>query len=393
VSRRLAWPLVGLVAAVPRLVVLLHEQGAILTGNVEKSDLFAQMFVHDGTYGLLPGQPSAYTQPLYGWFLIAVYWIFGRSWLSVGLWQIALAVAVAILVFEIGRRIVSTRWAAAAAVVSTLHPYLVWHDVHVNREIVDQLCAAGLVLLTLAVAERPTVWRGLGLGGVTGLALLGNSRLVFVPILCAVYLAFRVPRPALVCALVLVGAGVVVAPWLVRNKANVGCWAITTDGRALWKANNPKTYDLLASHQWIDNVGPRAPRPPEPGHLTPEEARGVLDRNGPLLHPDECLEMSYYEHLSWTWVRDHPGDKGGSSSGFAKQVAEPAYMIALYALAAVGLFFAPRAFVVLALLLFAYQSAFAAIFVGATRYRISFDFLLALLAAAGVAGLARRARR
>ena len=381
--------------------MLLHEQGAILTGNVEKSDLFAQMFVHDGTYGLLPGQPSAYTQPLYGWFLVAVYWIFGRSWLSVGLWQIALAVAVAILVFEIGRRI-----------VSTLHPYLVWHDVHVNREIVDQLCAAGLVLLTLAVAERPTVVRGLGLGGVTGLALLGNSRLVFVPILCAVYLEFRVPKPALVCVLVLVGAGVVVAPWLVRNKANVGCWAITTDGRALCKAINPQTYHLLSTHQWIDNVGPRAPRPPEPGHLTPEEARGVLDRNGTLLHPDECLEMSYYERLSWAWVRDHPADKaklaalseqlfwqptvietGGSSSGFAKQVAEPADMIALYALAAVGLFFAPRAFVVLALLLFAYQSAFAAIFVGATRYRIAWDFVIALLAGAALLHLVRRVRR
>ena len=50
------------------------------------------------------------------------------------------------------------------------------------------------------------------------------------------------------------------------------------------------------------------------------------------------------------------------------------------------------AFVVLALLLFAYQSLFAAIFVGATRYRISFDFLLVLLAAAAASRLAERVR-
>jgi hypothetical protein len=65
-------------------------------------------------------------------------------------------------------------------------------------------------------------------------------------------------------------------------------------------------------------------------------------------------------------------------------------MWAVYALAAVGLFFVPRAFLALTLLLFAYQSLFAAIFVGATRYRISFDFLLAILAAAGLRRLVRR---
>jgi hypothetical protein len=65
-------------------------------------------------------------------------------------------------------------------------------------------------------------------------------------------------------------------------------------------------------------------------------------------------------------------------------------MWALYALAAVGLFFVPRVFLWLALALFAYQSFWAALFVGATRYRIAFDFLLAILAAAGLRRLARR---
>jgi hypothetical protein len=68
-------------------------------------------------------------------------------------------------------------------------------------------------------------------------------------------------------------------------------------------------------------------------------------------------------------------------------------MWGLYAFAAVGLVAAPRAFVVLALLLFAYQSLFVAIFVGATRYRVSWDFLLALLAASGIAFAARRLAR
>ncbi len=57
-------------------------------------------------------------------------------------------------------------------------------------------------------------------------------------------------------------------------------------------------------------------------------------------------------------------------------------MSVIYVLAIGGLFFAPRAFVALALLLLAYQSLCAAVFVGATRYRVAWDFLVVLLATA-----------
>ena len=220
-NRRVAYSALAFVCAVPRFGVLLHVRDVITGSNAEKSDLFAQLFVAHGTYGLIPGEPSAYTQPLYGWFLIPVYWIFGRSWVSIGLSQIALAVVTAWLVYEIGRRVIGPRAGLVGAAIATLNPYLVWHDVHVNREIVDQVCAAALVLLTLMVAERPSRKLATLLGAVTGLAMLGNTRLVFIPILCAVYLAFRLPRArasALACGLVLVGAGVVVAPWLIRTR-------------------------------------------------------------------------------------------------------------------------------------------------------------------------------
>jgi len=416
-----AYGLLAVLCAVPRLVVLLHEKTAIIVANAEKSDTFAQVFVANGTYGLLPGEPSAYTQPLYGWFLIPVYWLFGRSWQSVGLYQCLLAVLVAWLVYEVGRRLLGRTAGLVAAAIATLNPYLIWHDMHINREIVDQLCSAGLVLLTLLVAERPTKLRAALLGIVTGLAMLGNTRLVFVPVLCAVYLAFRLPRvraTAIVCALVLVGAGVAVLPWLVRNDVNVGCFTITTDGRAMWKANNARTYYLLSHGFWIDDIGRHFPRPPQPGRITPDEARGIYDRtHGAVeLHPDECLEMRFYEHLAFQYWRQHPAGKlklaalstkllwqptvfetagrpgKGTSLDVGRRVVEPIYMWVIYALALVGLVVAPRAFVALALLLLLYQTAAAWAFVGATRYRIAWDFLLALLATAALQAAWRRLR-
>jgi hypothetical protein len=425
VRRRVAYPAIAALCVLPRLVVLLHERSAITASFTEKSDTFAQTFVQSGTFGFIPGEPSAYTQPLYGWFLIPVYWIFGRSWLSIGLAQILLAVVSAVLVYEIGRRILGPRAGVVAAAVATLNPYLIWHDVHVNREIVDQVCAGALVLLTLAVVERPSRRLAALLGVVTGLAMLGNTRLAFIPVLCAAYLVWRLPRArstAVIAALVLVGAGVAVAPWLVRNRVSVGCFALTTDGRALWKANNPGTFGLLSHGKWIDDLARPILRQPG-NYYFPEDAwtyyeKGRKDLAYPF-YPNECSQMSFFEQHAFSYVEHHPADKAklaalsvkllwqpsvfetsgrpgsGTSLDAGRRIAEPAYMIVLYVLALAGLFVAPRAFVALALLLLAYQTACAAAFVGATRYRVAWDFLLALLAAAALTRGAEvlRARR
>jgi 4-amino-4-deoxy-L-arabinose transferase-like glycosyltransferase len=415
-SRRVAYPIIATACALPRLAIVFHERSAITTAFTEKSDTFALTFVHSGTYGFFPGEPSAYTQPLYGWFLVPLYWIVGRSWESIGIYQTAIAVIVAWLVYEIGRRVLGPGAGLVAAVIATLNPYLAWHDVHVNREIVDQLCSAGLVLLTLVVADRPTKRLALLLGLVTGLSILGNTRLVGIPILCAVYLLWRLPRARValpIAALVLGGAALAVAPWIARNKADLGCLAITTDGRALWKANNPQTYGLLSSGKWIDDVSQSSPRPPAPNRLTPEEAAAYYTQGRPAearrTYPNECVEMSFYEHLALRWALHHPGAKAklaalsmellwqpsvfettgrngaGGALDVGRGVLEPAYMVGLYILAVIGVFLVWRPFAVLAASLLAYQGLCAVAFVGATRYRIAWDFLIALLATAALA--------
>ena len=276
-SRRRVYGALAVVCAVPRLVVLLHERDTILGANTEKSDIFAQTFVAHGTFGFIPGEPSAYTQPLYGWFLIPVYWIFGRTWWSVGIAQILLAVVTAVLVYEIGRRLLGPRAGLVGAVIATLNPYLIWHDVHVNREIVDQVVAAALVLLTLVVAERPSLKLATLLGAVTGLSMLGNTRLVGIPVLCAVYLAFRLPRAratAIVCGLVLVG----------RDRRRHAVARPQRGQRRLLRDHDRRPRDvegeqpaartaLLSSGQWIDNVGQHPPRPPRAG--PPHAGRGA----------------------------------------------------------------------------------------------------------------------
>jgi 4-amino-4-deoxy-L-arabinose transferase-like glycosyltransferase len=410
-TRRNAYVLVALVSALPRLGVLLHERGAILGSFTEKSDRFAETFVHSGTYGFVAHVPSAYTQPLYGWFLIPVYWILGRNWAAVGLTQIALAVTTALLVLEIGRRFLSARAAVVAAVIATLNPYLVWHDIHVNREIVDQVLAAAIVLVTLVAADRRS-WRLAALDGLLcGLAILGNTRLVFLPVLIAAYLLWRM-RALVPAVAVLLLAGLAVTPWLVRNDVQVGCWTLTTDARALWKANNSNTYRVLASGLWLDEV------PPLPGapKLTAEDAANRYERTGKLVRVDECAQMDLYQHAVIQFWKHHPGEKtrlagqavsmlwdpratetsvgpgAGTRLDTLRRWGEGAYMSVLYALALGGILLVPRAFAVLVVALLAYQTLAAAVFAGTTRYRAPWDFLVALLATATLAWAVERWR-
>jgi 4-amino-4-deoxy-L-arabinose transferase-like glycosyltransferase len=392
-------------SVVPRLVVLLYERGSILANNTEKSDSFATTFIHSGTYGFIPGQPSAWTQPGYSFFLIPVYWILGRNWPAVGLSQIVLAAATALIVYETGRRFLSPRAGLIAAVVATLNPYLIWHDVHVNREIVDQLLAAAIVYLTLLAAER-TAGRiravTIGLGVVLGIAILANTRLLILPLVLAAYLLWQ--RRTRILPALCVGACVLaVLPWAVRNDVSVGCFTLSTDTKALWKANNANTYSTLANGGWIDDV-PNIPGTPP----TPEMTGAIYEVHGKVIHVDECAQQTYYRNKALSFIVDHPGEKTKlavqavrmfwdprvqktegrpGAGGFIDRVrtwVQPVYEIPLYLFALAGLFLVPRRIAALIVLLLGYQTLVAIGFAGDTRYRVPWDFTLSLAASVAV---------
>jgi len=201
--------------------------------------------------------------------------------------------------------------------------------------------------------------------------------------------------------LVVVGAAAVTAPWVIRNEVVIGCATITTDTRALWKANNPATYDVLARGGWIDDV-PDLPNVPP----WPEKAAGISVAAAKAV--DECAQASFYRDEVFDFWRDHPGEKGRLAvqavgmlwspflsvaaddpgqqglSNLAQRTVEPAFVMLLYAFALWGAFLAPRRFVVLAALLLGFNTLMAMVFAGTVRYRAPWDFVLALLAAFAV---------
>jgi 4-amino-4-deoxy-L-arabinose transferase-like glycosyltransferase len=400
--------------ALPRLAALLHERGAILASFTDKGDDFARTYLATGTYGFIPGHPSAYTQPLYGWFLIPLYWVVGRHWEVVGLAHICVATATTLIVWQIGRRWLTPTIGLIAGLAVALHPYLIWHDVHMNREILDHFLAASAVYLTLHAAERFVWQRAVPLGAVIGLGILGNVRLEALPFLLGAYLLWRagISRRTLVATgAIFAGAAVLVLPWVIRNEVSVGCLAVTTDARALWKANNVNTYTTLKHGGWIDHVPQPKSFPP-----TPQDVYDHWRATGVVLRYDECAQMNEFQSKVVSFWLHHPGDKArlvpldaqwlwqpsvvetrgrpgaGSWLDTLRSWGEPAYMIPLYILGAVGLFLVPRYLAALAVLMLGYQTLVAMLFVGETRYRVPWDFLIALFAATAAVRLVARVR-
>jgi 4-amino-4-deoxy-L-arabinose transferase-like glycosyltransferase len=361
--------------------------------------------VASGTFGFLPGRPSGYTQPLYAWFLAGLYQVFERHWLVVGIAHIVVAALTALVVFELGRRVVSTEVGFVGALIATLHPFLVWHDMHLNREILDGLLIAVVALLALHVFERQHAGLAGALGVACGLAILGNARLALLPLLLAAYVAWPF-RPAgrslLLAGLVVAGAVLVVTPWMLRNEASVGCFVLTTDTRALWKANNENTRRVLDDGGWIDDVPERPGAPPWP------ELAADRTLAGTQTEVDECAQQRFYRELVTDFWREEPGEKArlsaqavrmlwsptfsvdsddqgrGRLAELGRDVVEPLYMVLVYVLALVGAFLVPRRFLALVLLLVGYNTLAAMAFAGTVRYRAPFDFLLAILAAAAL---------
>jgi hypothetical protein len=197
---------------------------------------------------------------------------------------------------------------------------------------------------------------------------------------------------------------------VIRNEVVIGCPTITTDTRALWKANNPATYDVLARGGWIDDV-------PDPPGVPPWPERAAAISVEAAKAVDECEQAAFYRDEVLDFWEDEPGEKGRLAvqavgmlwspflsveadesgqqglSGTAQETVEPAFVIALYALAFLGVFFAPRRFVVLAVLVLGFNTAMAMVFAGTVRYRAPWDFVLALLAAFALERAWDRVRR
>ena len=360
-----------------------------------------------GTFGFLPGVPSAYTQPLYAFFLAALYWPLGASGWSSAWRRSRVAVATAARrardrpAVRVARRRRRRRADRDAPPVPRLarRP----RQPRDPRRVPARAARAALPRWPTSARSRLLA---AAVGRRAGLAILSNARLVCCRSSLAAYVAWQSGRARTSRA----------APLLVARRCDRGVTpvgraqpgrrsaasTITTDARALWKANNREhPRRARATGGWIDDV-PDLPSVAAlagagRGDLTSAARRrrstsarrcastgtrcwtsGATTRARRRASPPQAVGMLWRRRSAV--AADDPGSRASrdrrATHGRARVHVGRSTCSRCGARSS-----RPAASSRWSLLLVGTNTAMAMVFAGTTRYRAPLDFLLALLAA------------
>ncbi len=355
--------------------------GGIRWGNLQqhlgpKSDLRA-FFPPGMTFLLVGGYAVAGPSPLAGKALVTL-----------------LSVALAVLVYDVGRRGASEAVGRWAALLTACCPTLVFYSATLGYETALAVVLAAVTDLALLAPARPRAWHVAAAGLLLGAGALLKPVCLFVPGLLLVWwllagAGWRAPLYAAACAVCI---ALVVAPWTWRNYLVLDAFVpiSTNGGYVLWSANNPLSTGIHMDAEPLEG---------ETDEVTMDRIRSRAAREWIVANPLAFARLAAIKSMI-TW---------GTSSTIMSYISndrmvawqEAASMavlnVAWTALLVICLFATWRgawghpAFLIPWLLL-AYFFALHLVFEAHSRHQIPVVWILLLLAAWGLAGQRPAAR-
>lgn len=224
-------------------VALTHDAFARDTDNYGQ---LAQALRADGLFGF-DGRPTAFRPPLYPGLLAPLTAWPGQERLLIGGLHALLGAGTTWLAWRLARRWQLGRAGWCAALWVACDPLLVYQSTQLMTEtLATFLALAGLAAVDWA-SERRTARSALLAGCLVGLT--GLCRPTFYPWAATLALLWLVQREQRWrrCGAFALGAGLVVAPWAIRNAVVFGRPILTTThgGYTLLLAHNPDYYAYL----------------------------------------------------------------------------------------------------------------------------------------------------
>lgn len=193
--------------------------------------------------------PTAFRPPLYPLFLAAVAktgYDSSRAFQYAGC---VVGVITIVLIGYLGRRVGGNAVGLCAAALAAVYPIFLAIDAAIMSETLYVPLAVGCVLAVYRAMDRPTGWRWAFVGLLIGASILTRGDgVVLLMVLVVPAALFGVPgtwRRRLVLAVIpVIVAGLVVAPWVIRNQQQLGVATVSTlqTGTALAGSNCADTY-------------------------------------------------------------------------------------------------------------------------------------------------------
>ena len=408
---------IGVVAWAIRILAVLGTSQVVPTGDAyvyfHSSQLLvdgkgwinaAQYVVSHGTIKT----PAASFPPLFTVFEMVPHLFGFHTFLETRLWCTVLGVAAVIVIALVGRAIGGPVVGLVAAAVAATYPNLWIPSSEAMSEAMTPLLVAWILLMAYRFWKRPSYASAIWLGVAMGVSILGRDELAVATVLIFLPLAFLAPGTTFKSSAKFLGTGalcvvLILAPWVGYNLSRFDrpTYISTGLGVTLLSANCNDTWSGAGAGYWslrcvID------------GNLNPagdESAQGEEAQKKAL----------HYIHTNLSTLPEISYDRLGRSFGFfrpAQQINLDAYiegrpyhwaMVGLYAYYALFALSLVAAWVLRRSRILQFPLwAFGAISVittllsfGQTRYRITFEVPLVLLASVALvfARSALRARR
>jgi 4-amino-4-deoxy-L-arabinose transferase-like glycosyltransferase len=178
--------------------------------------------LHGNGFGWEPGNLTSIRPPLYPAFITLVWTITGtESLLVIRIAQILLALGNVYLIYRLGLLLFDRHVALLAAAGLCLYPSLLAFNAFVLTEILFTFLLTLTVLGVATLLKTGSAWIAWGTGVALGLAALTRSVLWPFPLVLCPFVFFVMPgrwqRRFCLAASILIGYGLVVAPWAIRN--------------------------------------------------------------------------------------------------------------------------------------------------------------------------------
>jgi 4-amino-4-deoxy-L-arabinose transferase-like glycosyltransferase len=173
--------------------------------------------------------------PIYSLFAAGTFGLLGDSLAAIAFVQHLLGVVTIALTYWLGRLVFGRASGLAAGLLVALSSVLILHEHYILSEpLFTLLLLAACLVLVLALRRDRTGWY-VGAGLALGLAVLARpvaqAALLAVPLALVAQHGWRGAwRPGL---LVLLGAALLMVPWMVRNRLEYGSFSTSGSGRFL----------------------------------------------------------------------------------------------------------------------------------------------------------------
>lgn len=189
--------------------------------DIDKYGTLAMNMVHGYGYVLEPGSaPELLRPPLYPFFLVPIYFIFGENLYIVQLVHSLLGALTCFIIYLIADKIFGRKTAILSAAIFAFYPLFIWYTARIWLETLLTFLMSISVLCLVNFFKSPSKIRALALGVALGIASLCKAFFLLFPVfLLLVLILFwhRKKDAILNVCLIILSIFLVIAPWTYRN--------------------------------------------------------------------------------------------------------------------------------------------------------------------------------